>query len=160
MSDLTHFDAQGQAHMVDIGGKATTERIAIASGKISMSAASFEKVLNGSSHKGDVLGIARLAGIMAAKSTGQLIPLCHPIGLTRVALEFEPDPARHQIRCIATTQTCGQTGVEMEAMTAVSIALLTIYDMLKAIDRGMVLHQIQLEEKRGGKSGNWSRQML
>lgn len=157
MSKLTHFDAQGQAHMVDVGYKPASDRVAIASGIISMSAESFQKVADGTSHKGDVLGIARIAGIMAAKNTGQLIPLCHPIGLTRVAIEFVPDPENHAIKCLATTQTVGQTGVEMEALTAVSVALLTIYDMLKAVDRSMVIGQIQLEEKRGGKSGHWIR---
>lgn len=155
---LTHFDASGQAHMVDVGDKPSTARIAVASGLISLSPVSFEKVVQGDSKKGDVLGIARIAGIMAAKQTGQLIPLCHPIGLTRVAVEFELDQAKRQIRCTATTQTVGQTGVEMEAMTAVSMALLTIYDMLKAVDRAMVIGSVQLEEKRGGKSGDWKRE--
>lgn len=154
---LTHFDAQGQAHMVDVGDKPATARIAIASGIIELSQISYDKLEQGTSKKGDVLGIARVAGIMAAKQTGQLIPLCHPIGLTRVAIDFELDAGKRHVKCIATTQTVGQTGVEMEAMTAVSVALLTIYDMLKAVDRGMVIGQVQLEEKRGGKSGIWRR---
>lgn len=155
--NLTHFDASGQAHMVDVGDKPSTARVAIASGVIRLSSISMDKVVQGDSKKGDVLGIARIAGIMAAKQTGQLIPLCHPIGLTRVALEFHLDHDKKQIQCTATTQTVGQTGVEMEAMTAVSVALLTIYDMLKAVDRSMVIGSIQLEEKLGGKSGHWKR---
>lgn len=154
---LTHFDAAGQAHMVDVGEKPSTARVAVASGIIGLSDASFRMVQQGDSKKGDVLGIARVAAIMAAKQTGQLIPLCHPIGLTRMAVEFTLDQAQREVKCIATTQTVGQTGVEMEAMTAVSVGLLTIYDMLKAVDRGMVIRQVQLEEKRGGKSGVWVR---
>lgn len=154
---LTHFDEHGQAHMVDVGGKATTARIAVASGTIQLSHDSYALVRQGNSKKGDVIGIARLAGIMAAKQTGNLIPLCHPIGLTNVAIDFSLDDERATVQCRATTQTVGQTGVEMEAMTAVSVALLTIYDMLKAVDRAMVLSSIQLEEKRGGKSGDWTR---
>lgn len=143
--------------MVDVGDKPATARVAIASGIIELSQVSYDKLEQGNSKKGDVLGIARVAGIMAAKQTGQLIPLCHPIGLTRVAIDFELDADKRHVKCTATTQTVGQTGVEMEAMTAVSVALLTIYDMLKAVDRGMVIGQVQLEEKRGGKSGTWRR---
>lgn len=156
-TQLTHFDARGQAHMVDVGDKPATARVAVASGIIELSQSSYSKLEQGESKKGDVLGIARVAGIMAAKQTGQLIPLCHPIGLTRVAIEFELVAGKRQVKCTATTQTVGQTGVEMEAMTAVSVALLTIYDMLKAVDRRMVIGQVQLEEKRGGKSGTWIR---
>jgi len=143
--------------MVDVGDKPATARVAVASGVIELSQNSYSQLEQGDNKKGDVLGIARVAGIMAAKQTGQLIPLCHPIGLTRVAIEFELIAENHQVKCTATTQTVGQTGVEMEAMTAVSVALLTIYDMLKAVDRGMVIGQVQLEEKRGGKSGSWIR---
>ena len=143
--------------MVDVGDKPATARVAVASGIIELSQSSYSKLEQGESKKGDVLGIARVAGIMAAKQTGQLIPLCHPIGLTRVAIEFELVAGKMQVKCTATTQTVGQTGVEMEAMTAVSVALLTIYDMLKAVDRRMVIGQVQLEEKRGGKSGTWTR---
>lgn len=143
--------------MVDVGDKPSTARVAVASGIIELSHISYQMLEQGDSKKGDVLGIARVAGIMAAKQTGQLIPLCHPIGLTRVAIEFELDADQRQVKCTATTQTVGQTGVEMEAMTAVSVALLTIYDMLKAVDRAMVISQVRLEEKRGGKSGTWRR---
>ncbi len=155
---LTHFDASGQAHMVDVGHKSSTHRQAIATGAIQVSPPALEKVIAGDSKKGDVLGIARVAGIMAAKQTGQIIPLCHPIGLTHVAIDFTIDQDKSLIHCQATTETVGQTGVEMEAMTAVSAALLTIYDMLKAVDRSMVFAPIQLQEKRGGKSGHWIRQ--
>jgi cyclic pyranopterin phosphate synthase len=159
MSDqLTHFDASGQAHMVDVGHKASTHRQAIATGAIHLNAIALEKVLTGDSKKGDVLGIARVAGIMAAKQTGQIIPLCHPIGLTHVAVDFTIDADKRLVHCQATTETVGQTGVEMEAMTAVSAALLTVYDMLKAVDRGMVIAPIQLQEKKGGKSGHWIRE--
>ena len=152
---LTHFDSLGQAHMVDVGNKLETHRIARAGGEIFMQAATFDLIASGSIDKGDVLGIARIAGIQAAKSTGSLIPLCHPLGLTRVAIELTLNKARHAIRCEATAETHGRTGVEMEAMTAVSIALLTIYDMAKAVDRGMHIENIRLLEKRGGKSGHW-----
>jgi cyclic pyranopterin phosphate synthase len=156
MSDhLTHFDAAGQAHMVDVSAKAETHRRAIAQGRITMQAATFKKLSEGTAAKGDVLGIARLAGIMAAKQTGALIPLCHPIPLTRVTVEFATDPTTHSVTCTATSETVGRTGVEMEALTATSVALLTIYDMLKAIDRGMVMDGIKLIEKHGGKSGSW-----
>ena len=152
---LTHFDASGQAHMVDVSAKTETHRRAIAQGRITMQAATFSKLSEGTAAKGDVLGIARLAGIMAAKQTGALIPLCHPIPLTRVTVEFVTDAAQCSVTCTATSETVGRTGVEMEALTATSVALLTIYDMLKAIDRGMVMDGIKLIEKHGGKSGSW-----
>jgi cyclic pyranopterin monophosphate synthase len=152
---LTHFDNQGQAHMVDVGTKAETHRIARASGRMVMQAATFELIMDGSVKKGDVLAIARVAAIQATKRTGDLIPLCHPLGLTHVAVEFAPDPTAHAITCEVTTETHGRTGVEMEALTAVSIALLTIYDMVKAVDRGMTIENIRLLEKSGGKSGHW-----
>jgi len=154
-SPLTHFDAAGQAHMVDVGSKADTHRVAIAAGSIRMLPATLELVKKGDAKKGDVLGIARLAGIMASKRTGELIPLCHPLPLTHVAVEFDIDEASNSVHCKATTETVGKTGVEMEAMTAVSVALLTIYDMLKAADRGMTIEAVRLLEKRGGKSGHW-----
>ncbi|CAN5370944.1 cyclic pyranopterin monophosphate synthase MoaC [soil metagenome] len=155
MSQLTHFDAQGQAHMVDIASKTATHRIAIAGGEIRMLPATLELIRAGTASKGDVLGIARIAGIMAAKKTGDLIPLCHPIALTRVACEFELDPALPGVRCRAAAECEGRTGVEMEALTAVQIALLTIYDMCKAVDRAMVIGSVRLLEKRGGKSGDY-----
>jgi len=154
-SPLTHFDANGQAHMVDVGDKSETTRIARAAGRIRMLPETLGHILAGDTKKGDVLGVARLAGIQAAKRTGDLIPLCHPIALTRVAVEFAVDQAASAIDCQATTQTVGRTGVEMEALTAVSVALLTIYDMCKAIDRGMIMEDIRLLEKLGGKSGHW-----
>ncbi|MES2978075.1 MAG: cyclic pyranopterin monophosphate synthase MoaC [Pseudomonadota bacterium] len=155
-SSLTHFDAQGQAHMVDVGTKASTHRIARAHGCILMQPATLEVILQGSAKKGDVLGIARVAGIMAAKQTSTLIPLCHPLALTRVALEFEPlEEPEHGIRCFATVETVGPTGVEMEALMAVNVALLTVYDMCKAIDRGMTLVDVKVMEKHGGKSGSF-----
>jgi cyclic pyranopterin phosphate synthase len=152
-SPLTHFDAQGQAHMVDVAAKASTHRIAIAEGRITMLPATLALIQAGSAKKGDVLGIARIAGIQAAKKTSDLIPLCHPIALTRVAVEFDIEPDSHSVRCRATAECTGQTGVEMEALSAVSVALLTIYDMCKAVDRGMVMDGVRLMEKRGGKSG-------
>ena len=159
MSSLTHFDAQGQAHMVDVAGKAHTQRIGIAIGRIEMLPATLAIIESGSAKKGDVLGIARIAGIMAAKKTSELIPLCHPLALTRVAIEFEVIPARNTaaagISCKATVETIGPTGVEMEALTAVQVALLTIYDMCKAADRSMVITDVKLLEKHGGKSGSF-----
>ncbi|MEW5892588.1 MAG: cyclic pyranopterin monophosphate synthase MoaC [Pseudomonadota bacterium] len=155
MSDFTHFDSAGHAHMVDVGAKAETERSATAGGRIVMQPQTLALICAGDAKKGDVLGVARLAGIMAAKRTGDLIPLCHPIALTRVAVAFEIDQAGHAIDCRATAETVGRTGVEMEALTAASVALLTIYDMCKAVDRGMVIEQVRLLEKRGGKSGHW-----
>ena len=154
-STLTHFDAQGQAHMVDVAAKASTHRIAMAHGRIVMQPATLALILQGTAKKGDVLGIARIAGIMAAKKTSELIPLCHPLALTRVAVEFNADEASHSVACRAVAETVGPTGVEMEALTAVQIALLTIYDMCKAVDRGMTITDCQLLEKHGGKSGSF-----
>ena len=158
-SPLTHFDAQGQAHMVDVGAKATTHRIAVASGRIEMQPETLALIESGTAKKGDVLGIARIAGIMAAKKTSDLIPLCHPLALTRVAIEFEAASARVEgacgIFCSATVETVGQTGVEMEALTAVQIALLTIYDMCKAVDKGMVMNGVRVLEKHGGRTGSY-----
>ncbi len=154
-SPLTHFDQSGQAHMVDVGDKAHTRRIAIACGSISMQATTLQLIKNGDAKKGDVLGIARIAAIQGAKRTADLIPLCHPISLSKVSVAFNIDDSQHAVVCTVSTETTGQTGVEMEALSAVSIALLTIYDMLKAADRGMVIGQIQLLEKSGGQSGEW-----
>jgi cyclic pyranopterin phosphate synthase len=154
-SPLTHFDAQGQAHMVDVAAKAETHRLARAGGTIRMQASTLALIASGSAKKGDVLGVARIAAIQAAKRTSELIPLCHPLPLTRVAVEFELDPARSCVRCTAQVETLGRTGVEMEALTAVQIGLLTIYDMCKAADRGMVMGEIRVLEKHGGKSGSW-----
>ena len=154
-SALTHFDTQGQAHMVDVAAKASTHRIALAQGRILMQPATLAIILQGNAKKGDVLGIARIAGIMAAKKTSDLIPLCHPLALTRVALEFLADEGSSSISCTAAVETVGQTGVEMEALTAVQIALLTIYDMCKAVDRGMTITDVKLLEKHGGKSGTF-----
>ncbi|MEO5670019.1 MAG: cyclic pyranopterin monophosphate synthase MoaC [Ramlibacter sp.] len=159
MSSLTHFDAGGKAHMVDVGGKTSTHRIAVAAGRIRMQAATLDLVESGTAKKGDVLGIARIAGIQAAKKTSDLIPLCHPIALTRVAVDFAVEPAEQgmapAIACTATVETVGPTGVEMEALTAVQVALLTIYDMCKAIDRGMTITDVRVREKHGGKSGSF-----
>ena len=152
MNDLTHFDAQGQAHMVDVGGKAETRRTAVAEGWIRMQPATLARIREGSAAKGDVLGVARLAAIMAAKRTSDLIPLCHPIALSRVAAEFTLDEITSRVRCEVTAECTGRTGVEMEALTAVQVGLLTIYDMCKAVDRGMVMEGVRLLEKRGGKS--------
>jgi len=152
---LTHFDAQGQAHMVDVGAKAPTHRVAVASGSIRMQSATLALIGQGSAKKGDVIGVARVAAIQGAKRTPELIPLCHPIALTHVAVEFELDASLPGVRCTATTETVGATGVEMEALTAVQVGLLTIYDMCKAADRGMVIGEVRLLEKRGGKSGEW-----
>ncbi len=155
-SSLTHFDAQGQAHMVDVGAKAATHRIAVATGRIEMLPATWGLIASGTAKKGDVLGIARIAGIQGAKKTSDLIPLCHPLALTRVAVDFEmiesPTPC---VVCTVTAETVGPTGVEMEALTAVQVALLTIYDMCKAADRGMTITGVKLLEKQGGKSGHW-----
>jgi cyclic pyranopterin phosphate synthase len=152
---LNHFDAAGQAHMVDVGHKPETERIAVACGRIRMQAPTLELIRRGDAKKGDVLGIARIAAIQAAKRTGELIPLCHPLPLTHVGVEFTVDATASTITCTVRAQTVGRTGVEMEAMTATSVALLTIYDMCKAVDRGMVMGDIRLLEKLGGKSGHW-----
>ncbi len=157
MSKLTHFDEHGRAHMVDVGEKPTSARRAVAEGRITMSQTTLELILSGDHKKGDVIGIARVAGIMAAKRTSDLIPLCHPLALTRIDIECQPDSNKSDVYCRATVETRGKTGVEMEALTAVQITLLTIYDMCKAIDRGMSMSQIQLIEKSGGKSGNWKR---
>ena len=156
-SPLTHFDAQGQAHMVDVGAKAATHRVAVATGRIQMLPSTLALVQAGTAKKGDVLGIARIAGIQGAKRTSDLIPLCHPLALTRVALEFEvlSEGSIPTIVCKATAETVGPTGVEMEALTAVQVALLTIYDMCKAADRGMTITDVKLLEKQGGKSGHW-----
>ena len=152
---LTHFDAAGQAHMVDIADKGITRRIAIAGGSIRMLPATLAKIREGSAAKGDVLGIARIAAIQGAKRTADLIPLCHPIALTRVTVDFTVDEAGATVHCRAQAECDGRTGVEMEALTAVQVALLTIYDMAKAVDRGMVMGEIKLLEKSGGKSGEW-----
>lgn len=153
---FTHFDTAGQAHMVNVGEKAETHRVAKATGSIRMQPETLQLILQGDAKKGDVLGIARIAAIQGSKRTSDLIPLCHPIGLTKVGVEFEIDQAKNTIHCTVTTETVGRTGVEMEALTAASIALLTIYDMCKAVDRGMVIGEIKLLEKTGGKSGDWS----
>lgn len=155
MPRLTHFDETGAAHMVDVSQKPVTDRVAVAEGHVSMAAETLAMITENRAKKGDVLGVARLAGIMAAKRTADLIPLCHPLALTRVALDLEPDAALPGVRLRATVATSGQTGVEMEALTAVSVACLTIYDMLKAADRGMVLSGIRLTLKDGGKSGRF-----
>ncbi|MGA8787009.1 MAG: cyclic pyranopterin monophosphate synthase MoaC [Polaromonas sp.] len=166
-SPLTHFDAQGQAHMVDVAAKAATHRIAVAQGRIEMKPATLALILAGNAKKGDVLGVARIAAIMAAKKTSELIPLCHPLALTRIAIEFVAaqatvtratglvDGEQGSVSCSATVETVGPTGVEMEALTAVNIALLTIYDMCKAVDRGMTITDVKLLEKHGGKSGSY-----
>jgi cyclic pyranopterin monophosphate synthase len=155
MSKLSHFDNSGQAHMVDVGDKLQTKRRAVASGIITMLPATLKLILQGDAKKGDVLGIARIAAIQASKKTADLIPLCHPIALTKVSITFDIDEKTTSITCTAACETTGQTGVEMEALTAVNIGLLTIYDMCKAVDRGMVMHEIKLLEKHGGKSGDW-----
>ena len=152
---LTHFDASGQAHMVDVSAKPVTARIAVAEGCITMTAATLALVRQGRADKGDVLGIARVAGIMGAKRTADLIPLCHPLPITKVALDLTPDDALPGIRITATVKTGGQTGVEMEALTAVTVAALTLYDMLKAAEKSMVISDIRLRLKDGGKSGRY-----
>ena len=157
MSDeLTHFDAHGQALMVDVGGKDSTHRVAVACGSIKMDAATLALIAQGGHKKGDVLGIARVAGIMASKKTSDLVPLCHPLPLTHVSIEFEIDESNHKVDASCRAETRGQTGVEMEALCALQVALLTIYDMCKAVDRGMVISDVQLEHKSGGKSGEWN----
>ena len=157
MSELTHFNQAGEAHMVDVGNKSITQRTAIAEGRIEMLPATLELILKGEAKKGDVLGVARIAGIMAAKRTSDLIPLCHPLALTRVNIDLTPLPEENAVQCVATVQTSGQTGVEMEALTAVQITLLTIYDMCKAVDKGMTMGGVRLLENKGGKSGHWVR---
>ncbi len=154
-SPLTHFDARGQAHMVDVSAKDETHRMARASGTIRMRADTFALIAGGHAKKGDVLGIARIAAIQAAKRTSELIPLCHPLPITRVAVDFELDAQASAVHCSAQVETRGRTGVEMEALTAVQIGLLTVYDMCKAVDRGMVMGEIRVLEKHGGKSGDW-----
>lgn len=165
-NQLTHFDAQGQAHMVDVANKAATHRIAVAQGRIDMLPATYALIEAGNAKKGDVLGIARIAGIQGAKQTSNLIPLCHPLAITRIAIDFiaskainTPDTDKNSIRsivCTATVETVGSTGVEMEALTAVQVALLTIYDMCKAVDRGMTINGVRVIEKQGGKSGSFT----
>ncbi len=157
MSELTHFNDAGEAHMVDVGSKSVTHRVAVASGAIHMEPATFSMVAAGTHKKGDVLGIARVAGIMATKRTSDLIPLCHPIGLTSVAVDFTLDEAGSSVHCECRTETRGQTGVEMEALTGVQVALLTIYDMCKAVDRAMTIKDVCLQAKSGGKSEDYVR---
>lgn len=158
MAELSHFNAAGEAHMVNVGDKDVTRRAAVAEGWIIMRPATLDRIVAGSHAKGDVLGVARIAGIMATKRTADLIPLCHPLALTRVAVDLEPVAVKSAVRCQATVETHGRTGVEMEALTAVQIALLTVYDMCKAVDRGMTLTDIRLLEKSGGQSGVWRRE--
>jgi len=156
MSEFTHFDAKGDATMVDVSAKAETERVAVAGGRITMQKATLEKIMAGDMKKGDVLSVARLAGIMGAKRTPDLIPLCHPLNLTSVAVELSCDPDTSSVEITATTKITGRTGVEMEALTAVTVAALTVYDMCKAVDRGMRIGDIRLIHKAGGRSGDWS----
>lgn len=158
MSELTHFNAAGEAHMVDVGAKAETEREAVAEGRIFMEPTTLERIMQGNHKKGDVLGIARVAGIMGAKKTSDLVPLCHPIMLTNVELDLSPEPDQNSVYCQVKVRCKGQTGVEMEALTAVQVALLTIYDMCKAVDRGMLIQGVGLLAKSGGKSGTWRRE--
>ena len=155
-SPLTHFDAQGQAHMVDVGAKPATHRVAVASGRIEMLPETLALIESGSAKKGDVLGVARIAAIQGAKRTADLVPLCHPLPITKVAVEFTLDRDAAAVHVEAQVETLGRTGVEMEALTAVQVGLLTVYDMLKAVDRGMVISDVRLLEKRGGKSGDWA----
>jgi cyclic pyranopterin phosphate synthase len=153
---LTHFDATGQAHMVDVGAKQDTHRIAVAAGTIRMKPETLALIQSGNAKKGDVIGIARIAAIMASKRTSDLVPLCHPLPITRVTVDFEVDAAASSVHCRAQVETIGKTGVEMEALTAVQVGLLTIYDMCKAVDRGMVMTNVRVLEKHGGKSGDWT----
>ncbi|MFN9480652.1 MAG: cyclic pyranopterin monophosphate synthase MoaC [Betaproteobacteria bacterium] len=155
MSELTHFDAAGAAHMVDVGGKDETRRVAVASGRIRMQPATLALIRAGTAAKGDVLGVARIAAIQAAKKTSEFIPLCHPLALTRVAVDFALIDAASAVECTVQAETLGRTGVQMEALTAVQIGLLTIYDMCKAVDRGMTIEAVRLLEKHGGKSGSF-----
>ena len=157
MTEFTHFNSSGKAHMVDVGDKAETKRSATAQGLITMNEDTLLKITSGDTKKGDVLGIARIAGIQGTKKTSELIPLCHPLGLTHVSVDFVIDEKINSIRCSATAETTGKTGVEMEALTAVTVALLTIYDMCKAVDRGMEIKNVLLDKKSGGKSGTWDR---
>jgi cyclic pyranopterin phosphate synthase len=155
MPELTHFDAAGDAHMVDVGDKAETKRIAVASGTIRMLPATFALIRDGNAKKGDVIGVARIAAIQGAKRTSDLIPLCHPLAITRVKVDFVLDEALPGVHCSAQVETLGRTGVEMEALTAVQVGLLTVYDMCKAVDRGMTITDVRVLEKHGGKSGDW-----
>jgi cyclic pyranopterin phosphate synthase len=155
LGELTHFDSRGQAHMVDVAEKQETRRVAIASGRIFMRADTLRKIVEGDAAKGDVLGVARIAAILGSKRTAELIPLCHPVALTKVSVDFEVHSDENSVECIAVAETVGRTGVEMEALTAVSVGLLTVYDMCKAVDRGMRIDGVGLREKRGGKSGHW-----
>ncbi len=157
MSKLTHFNQAGEAHMVDIADKASTARRAVAAGRIVMQAQTLELIQQGKHKKGDVLGVARIAGIMATKRTADVVPMCHPLALTHVSVEFETDVGQSAIECTVTAETSGRTGVEMEALTGVQVTLLTIYDMCKAVDRGMVISDVRLLQKSGGKSGLWQR---
>jgi cyclic pyranopterin phosphate synthase len=152
---LNHFNQRGEAHMVDVGEKSVTQRIAIAEGRISMQAETLQRIIQGEHKKGDVLGVARIAGVMAAKKTSDLIPLCHPLQLSHVDIQLSTDENTSSVHCTVEVKTSGQTGVEMEALTAVQVTLLTVYDMCKAMDRGMSMTGIQLVSKRGGKSGDW-----
>jgi cyclic pyranopterin phosphate synthase len=153
---LTHFDAAGQAHMVDVGAKPASQRMARATGCIAMAPATLAVIEQGTARKGDVLGVARIAAIMAAKRTSELIPLCHPLPLTSISVDFAAEPHDSRVRCSVTVQTLGQTGVEMEALMAVQVGLLTIYDMCKAVDRGMIIGEVRVLEKHGGASGTWT----
>ncbi|MGH6611080.1 MAG: cyclic pyranopterin monophosphate synthase MoaC [Burkholderiaceae bacterium] len=155
MKSLTHFDAAGKAQMVDVGDKAVSHRTAVAVGRISMQPATLELIQSGTAKKGDVLGVARIAAIQGAKRTSELIPLCHPLAITKITIDFDVQPGLNSVECRARVETHGQTGVEMEALTAVQIGLLTIYDMCKAVDRGMVISDVRLLEKHGGKSGSY-----
>ncbi|OQW95416.1 MAG: molybdenum cofactor biosynthesis protein C [Beggiatoa sp. IS2] len=159
MNELSHFDAIGNAQMVDVGDKPLTHRVAVAEGKIIMHPETLNLIQHGGHKKGDVLGVARLAGIMAAKKTSDLIPLCHPLFLTHIHIELTPQPTENAVCCWATVETHGATGVEMEALMAVQIALLTVYDMCKAVDRGMSIEMVRLCKKSGGQSGTWERKM-
>ncbi len=154
-SPLSHFNNAGEAHMVDVGGKRITQRMAVCEGYIEMLPTTLALIMEGHHKKGDVLGIARVAGIMASKKTADLIPLCHPLPISHVEIHLQPQPDQNRVHCLSTVKTAGRTGVEMEALTATQIALLTIYDMCKAVDRGMVIQGVRLLEKSGGKSGNW-----
>ena len=158
MNDFTHFDEKGDAHMVDVGSKQESERQAIADGFIKMSTATLDQIVSNQNKKGDVLAVAQLAGIMAAKRTAELVPLCHPLSLTHVSVELECRPENTSVYCRATAKTKDRTGVEMEALNAVQVALLTVYDMCKAVDRGMVIENVKLVEKSGGRSGHWQRE--
>ncbi len=155
MSDFTHFNKRGEAHVVDVGDKAATRRTAVAGGRIAMHPDTLERIRSGAQAKGDVLGVARVAGVMAAKRTSELVPLCHPIALTSIEVSFDLEPEPAAVTCRATAETTDRTGVEMEALTAVQVALLTVYDMCKSADRGMTIEAVRLLEKTGGKSGDW-----